>query len=179
LTHDSGQRRAPTRLFAKDELSVLDTAANIAAELVSEAFGPDFGDFRQWPVDIRPFGEIAPSEQRHDVLAQLFRYARQGSVPLGGSPDYWRVCLYDPVIMATVKRENLLLPPMLSYILTHELIHVSRFIRFKAIFGLDEEVRSEEEEIVHRQTAHVLGNVAMEGMGDVLSLFRDRHLKID
>jgi hypothetical protein len=170
---------APDSFFSSEDLRDLDLASHLAADLVSEAYGLDFGDFRQWPVDIRHYPQLSEAEKRRDVLAQLLRYRRQDAVPTAGRPDFWRVCLYDPVILSTARRELLTLRPLLCYVLTHEFIHISRFIRFMELFGLDLDVRAKEEDIVHRQTAELLGRLALDDLAPVLSLFRDRHCPLD
>jgi hypothetical protein len=158
--------------FGSDELRELDLAVNLAAELVSENFGPDFGDFRQWPVDIRHYPQLSSEEKRTDVLAQLFRYARQNALPRGGRSDLWRVCLYDPAILATMERERFSFKPLLCYVVTHELIHVSRFLRFMELFSQDPLARSKEEIIVHGLTAELLARQPIEGLCSVLDYFK-------
>jgi hypothetical protein len=82
------------------------------------------------------------------------------------------------VILGAVVRENLNLPALLCYVLTHELIHVSRFSRFMELFALDEAQRTKEEQIVHQSTASVLGNLALDGLDRVLKLFGDHCLTL-
>jgi hypothetical protein len=176
---DRDQRQADRHVFGHEELRELDSATSLAADLVSEASGLDFGNFRQCPVDVRHFPQLRPEEIRGDVLAQLFRYARQDAVPRGGRPDFWRVCLYDPVILAARERERLALRPLLCYVVTHEFVHVSRFLRFMELFGLDQEARAREEEIVHAQTRDLLAPLALEGLGEVLGLFVERRVTLD
>ncbi|MDR1676863.1 MAG: hypothetical protein LBS44_00545, partial [Deltaproteobacteria bacterium] len=94
----TSQNPAQRLFFSSQELKELDLAVHLAGELVSEAFSLDFGDYRQWPVDVRHFPQLTDEEKRSDVLAQLFRYSRHNTLPKGGRPDFWRVCLYDPVI---------------------------------------------------------------------------------
>ncbi|MDR0354292.1 MAG: hypothetical protein LBJ64_00915 [Deltaproteobacteria bacterium] len=165
--------------FSPTHLHELDLAANLAADLVSEAYDLDFGNFRQWPVDIRHYPQLSDEEKRYDVLAQLFRYSRHDAVPKGGQPDFWRVCLYDPVILAAMEREALDLHSLLCYILTHELIHVSRFIRFMELFGLDKAARAREEEIVHAETVLLLSKLNKTALTPVLSLFQTGRLALD
>jgi hypothetical protein len=165
--------------FGPGHLSELDSASRLAGELVSEAFGLDFTDFRQWPVDIRHYPQLSEDEKRSDVLAQLFRYSRPDPVLKAGKCDFWRICLYDPVILKAVSREQLSLHALLCYVLTHEFIHISRFIRFMELFSLDPQERSNEEAIVHRQTEAILNNKAIAGLERVLKHYRKRHLPVD
>ncbi len=168
------------RVFNQDEIPVLDRAWLLARSLVAEAFRLDLEDFRSWPVDIKRYPELAPEEMAEGVFAQLFRYLRPGPVVRGGRPDYYRICLYDPVILAAVAKEpGLMLEPLLTYVLTHEFIHVARFARFMELFSLGEEARRAEEEIVHRETFRLLRPVTLPGLDLVLDLYRNHRLPVD
>ncbi|MDR1298519.1 MAG: hypothetical protein LBO05_14405 [Deltaproteobacteria bacterium] len=171
-------RGEPPRCFQERDLAVLDSASRMAFELVSEACGPDFFDVGRVPVDVRHFPQLLDSEKRGGVLAQLLCYSRTHSVTRG-RPAYWRVCLYDPAILKTCLREKLDLLPLLSYVLTHELVHVSRFSKFLELFGLDEAARFREEVIVHRQTADLMETLSLPGMDGVLTLFREHPRTLD
>jgi hypothetical protein len=171
----------PAACFGPDHLFELDRAVHVAGELVSEAYGLDLGDFRQWPVDVRHWPQLTERERpaRGSVLAQLFRYGRQGAVLLAGRGDFWRVCLYDPAILAVAGRESLGLQSLLCYVLTHEFIHVARFIRFMELFGLDRSRRQAEEALVHRETERLLAGLSIPGLERVRDLYRHRSLPLD
>jgi hypothetical protein len=147
---------------------------------VAEDFKLDFEDFRAWPVDIKRFPELTPEELTEGVFAQLFRYFRPGPVVAGGRPDYYRICLYDPEILRAVADEpGLTLEPLLTYVLTHEFIHVARFARFMGLFEAGAESRRAEEEIVHRETFRLLNKMSMPGLNLVLDLYRNHRLPVD
>jgi hypothetical protein len=166
--------------FEAGELIELDLAVHLAADLVSEAFDLDFGDYRQWPVDVRHYPQLSEEEKRGDVLAQLFRYCRQNVLPREGRNDFWRVCLYDPVILSTKERERFSLKPLLCYVITHEFIHISRFVRFMELFAQDQNARSREETIVHDLTGQLLAKQPIEDLNPVLSYFKaGRHILDD
>jgi hypothetical protein len=165
--------------FGPRHLIDLDSATRLAGELVSEAFGLDFTNFKQWPVDIRHYPQLSEEEMRSDVLAQLFRYNRTGPVLKTSKTDFWRICLYDPVILKAAERDELSLHALLCYVLTHEFIHISRFIRFMELFSLDHNQRALEETIVHRQTELILSNKSIVGLDKVLSHYREHHLPVD
>ncbi|MDR2302133.1 MAG: hypothetical protein LBF38_08860 [Deltaproteobacteria bacterium] len=165
--------------FGQRELYQLDAAVHLAADLVSEEFQLDFGDFRQWPVDVRHYPQLSEEEKRTDVLAQLFRYVKQNSLPRGGGRDFWRVCLYDPVILATKDRENFTLKPLLLYVITHEFIHISRFVRFMELFTPDLKSRQREEDIVHELTEKLLFKQPIENLSPVLEYFKACRYALD
>ena len=163
-----------------DQILVVDRAWMLARSLVAEAFRLDFEDFRSWPVDIKLFPELAAEEMAEGVFAQLFRYLRPGPVVVGGRPDYYRICLYDPTILQAVDQEpGLALEPLLAYILTHEFIHVARFAKFMELFSLAEKDRGAEEEIVHRETFRLLRKITLPGLELVLNLYENHRLPVD
>lgn len=168
------------RIFNLDEILLLDRAWGLASSVVADDFRFDFEDFNSWPVDIKRYPELRPEEQIKGVFAQLFRYARPGPVVTAGRPDYYRICLYDPAILAAVTKEpGLELEALLVYILTHELIHVARFAKFMELFSLSPEGRRSEEEIVHRETFRLLRKINLRGLDLVLSLYQNHRLPVD
>ncbi|MDR1545258.1 MAG: hypothetical protein LBU12_00780 [Deltaproteobacteria bacterium] len=175
----TGHAMASAACFDHQHLIVLDSAAHLAGELISEAYGLNFYDFRQWPVDVRHYPQLSEAEKRTDVLAQLFRYARGGPDASGGRSDYWRVCLYDPAILAAVNRESVGLYPLLCYVLTHEFLHVARFARFIELFSLDPAQRAHEEAAVHQETEKLLAKVVVPGLPAILKLYQNNLLSID
>lgn len=170
-----------TETFSREQILVLDQAWILARSLVAEAFRLDFHDFRSWPVDIKRFEELAPEELAEGVFAQLFRYQRlAGPVVLGARPDFYRICLYDPAILAALDKEkDLDLEALLTYILTHEFIHVARFAKFMELFSVDNEARAAEEEIVHRETFRILEKLALPALDLVLKLYQNHRLPLD
>ena len=168
------------RVFNSEEILLLDQAWELARSLVADVFRLDFGDFRSWPVDVKRYPELVPEEMAPGVFAQLFRYLRPGPVVVGGRPDYYRICLYDPAILQAVDEEpGLTLPPLLAYVLTHEFIHVARFAKFMELFDLDAEHRRIEEEIVHRETFSLLRKRSLPGLDMVLNLYQSHRLPVD
>ncbi|MDR1043824.1 MAG: hypothetical protein LBP33_01740 [Candidatus Adiutrix sp.] len=166
--------------FSQHEILSLDRAWLLARSLVADDFGLDFEDFRSWPVDIKRFPELTPGELAEGVFAQLFRYFRSGPGLRGARPDYYRICLYDPAILKAVAQEpGLDLEALLTYILTHEFIHVARFAKFMELFNIGEEARQAEEEIVHRETFRLLSKVKLAGLDLVLELYQKHRLPID
>jgi len=168
------------RIFSDDDIIILDRAWLLAQSLAADEFRLDFDDFRSWPVDIKRYSELAPEEMADGVFAQLFRYLRPGPVVRGARPDYYRVCLYDPTILAAVDAEpGLGLEPLLTYILTHEFIHVARFAKFMELFSAGDRVRAAEEEIVHQETFRLLRKITLPGLDQVLALYKNHRLPVD
>lgn len=169
-----------SRVFNTEQRQLLDRAWTLAQSLVAEAFRLDFHDLGSWPVDIKLYSELAPEEMAEKVFAQLLRYHRPGAVVWGERPVYYRICLYDPVILVALDQEpELDLEALLTYILTHEFIHVARFAKFMELFDLDDPRRRLEEEVVHQETSRLLHPVVRKGLGLVLELYKDHRLPMD
>ncbi|MDR1396022.1 MAG: hypothetical protein LBK52_07630 [Deltaproteobacteria bacterium] len=164
--------------FDAEDLKILDQAVHLAGDLVSEEFQLDLANFRQWPVDVRHFPQLFESEIVSDVLAQVLCYRRQ--TPLQSRrPDFYRVCLYDPSILSAALRESVPLLTLLAYVLTHEFIHVARFIRFLELFSLDRSQRETEERLVHQNTRRLLGGRSLPELDRVMELFVQSRLPLD
>jgi hypothetical protein len=164
--------------FDSEHLLILDQAAHLAGDLVSEAFQLDLTNYRQWPVDTRHYPELSPDEIVPGVLAQALCYRRRRQLP-SQKPDFYRVCLYDPVILEASEREKIPLPTLLTYVLTHEYIHVARFIRFMELVCLAPEQRAKEEKLVHAQTRELLAGRDLLGLTELLDLFSLNRLALD
>ncbi|MDR2724806.1 MAG: hypothetical protein LBC90_01810 [Candidatus Adiutrix sp.] len=166
--------------FSPAQTLLLDRACLLARTLVAEDFRLDFEDFRAWPVDVKHLPELAPEELAEGVFAQLFRYFRPGPVVAGARPDYYRICLYDPEILRAVAAEpGLALEALLTYVLTHEFIHVARFVKFMGLFEAEAENRRAEEKIVHEETFRLLSKISLPGLDLVLDLYRNHRLPVD
>jgi hypothetical protein len=172
--------QACAAVFSPDQILILDRARILARSLVADEYRLDFEDFRSWPVDIKRYPELSPEERAEGVFAQLFRYQRLGSVFWSGRTAFYRVCLYDPAILAAVAGEpGLDLEALLTYVLTHEFIHVARFAKFIELFDQDEIRRRAEEEIVHQETFRLLRQVSLPGLDQVLDSYRRHRLPVD
>jgi hypothetical protein len=164
--------------FEPRHLIILDQAAHLAADLVAEEFNLDLNNFRQWPVDVRHYPDLAAAEIVPGVLAQVLCYRRE-AILQSQKPDFYRVCLYDPDILSAADREKLPLLSLLAYILTHEFIHIARFIRFLELFSLAPDQRAKEEALVHSQTNLLLSGRNLPNLNQVMDLFQQKHLPLD
>jgi hypothetical protein len=121
-------------------------------------------------VDTRHYPELAPDEIVPVVLAQVLCYRRRRQPP-SQKTDCYRVHLYDPVILKASEREKIPLPTSLTYVLTHEYIHVARFIRFMELVRLAPEQRAKEEKLVNAQTRELLAGRDLLGLTKLLDHF--------
>ena len=70
--------------------------------------------------------------------------------------DLFRICLQDHRILVAARELKLGLRSLLTYVLTHELVHVVRFGQRLQIVDLAQDLRSNEERMVERTTRTIL-----------------------
>jgi hypothetical protein len=112
-----------------------------------------------YPFEVVTLGDMAGDERAEDALAHLLIYERPRA---RGVEHLYRICLQDDVILrrsqeaAGLAREGAL-GALLSYVLTHELVHVVRFQRGEQRFDeADRRSRDREEQRVHQLTLDLL-----------------------
>ncbi len=126
-------------------------------------------EFFHFSYDALTEQDIPADALRDGVFAETFSYTH-GDTP----EEFYRIHLFDhPILMAVSTRSNApALYPFLLYILTHELIHISRLSRLGLENPSDEE-REREEETVHRLTRDVLApesSLPLEQVADLYHL---------
>ena len=145
-------------------------ATLIAEEVTSDFFRLTESEWARHPFEVATLREVRGGEHPGRALAHLVYYekdprARRRARDLG---RLWRICLNDPRILERSQGSARLFP-LLTYIMTHELVHIARFSRYQYSPLLGR--RDEEEARVHRITGEILSGVRIPGMGRVLDSF--------
>jgi hypothetical protein len=70
--------------------------------------------------------------------------------------DFYRICLQDNRILDAARETEMRLGPLLTYVLTHELVHVVRFGQQLQRVDLPYELRQHEERRVEKTTRAIL-----------------------
>lgn len=164
--------------FGADELGLLEEAMQVAEDRVSDYYHLTHAGWAQYPYEIRTGKELTPPEVSEAALAQVLRL-RQPLRPGRLRPwDFYRICVQDHNLLDLVDRERVrpLMLPLLTYVLTHELVHVVRFYKFLHLFDSDPAQRVAEETRVHRISAEILGRVQLPNLGQVLNLYEEHGL---
>ncbi len=146
-----------------------------ARELTGDFFHLGAEEARGMPVEVRTLADLEEYEIHADeVLAYIARYGYSDS-RFGRKRDLYQINLQDHNILQSLKRpgEGLRFSPLVLYVLTHELIHVVRFVKFLASFHQSETDRWQEEQRVHAVTHSILSRVPLSGMDAVLRKYRD------
>jgi hypothetical protein len=164
------------RYFNKQALERVDKTVLMAEELVNNFFKLSAGHWLKNWYDIKTAKDLTLHEQVCGPFAQVVKYeGRKKEVPLGSSSfSLYKVCLQDMAILSIVeKEEGLLLDPFLLYILTHELVHVARFIRFEHRYENvgEANLTMAEERKVHCLTHTILRRVSISGLSQVFNFY--------
>jgi hypothetical protein len=166
------------KIFNNAELGVLDEALKVAEDRVSDHYHLTQTAWAQYPYEVRTGAELLPLEMSENALAQVLRL-RQPLRPGRLRPwDFYRICVQDHNLLDLMERESVghLLLPLMTYVLTHELVHVVRFYKFLHLFDSDPSLRAEEEALVHRISTGILGQVKLPNLDRVLNLYETHGL---
>jgi hypothetical protein len=162
--------------FADAQIRRLGSLVKLSRELTGDHFKMGHEEALRVPYEIRTLEKLADSEiHESGVLADIARY--QYTEPrFGRKRDLYRVNLQDHNILAVLGRRprELNFSPLVLYVLTHEIIHVIRFVKFMAPFHQDAGERSPEERTVHALTRSILSHIPLRGMKTVLDHY-ERH----
>jgi len=168
--------------FTAQQLEIVNEAAQMAEELVSNHYKMSTHQWLQRRYDIRTLADLSEAEIVSGPFAQIVRYEGiHRDQSLGSAVyDLYKICLMDHAILQTlVEKPHLQLLPFMLYIITHELIHVVRFSNFQQYFNAPAEERSAEEQRVHAKTHEILQPIRIDGMGTVLEFYGEWRIPYD
>ena len=168
----------PQKYFNSEDMVIVDQAVIVAEDVISDHYHLTFSSWGKYRYDIKTLRNLNPAEIADEAFAQIVRL---------GHPDWpsgmrvgelYRICLQDQNILRALRRDpNLQLLPLLTYVVTHELIHVVRFYKFHQFFDANEEEREAEESRVHELTFNLLRPVGIKQMPMVFEFYENhRHL---
>ena len=122
-------------VFSADDLSQVLAAADIAEEVISDHFHLTSSHWSRHRYELRTGVDLEDHERCRGAFAQVLRYAvsRDQIRP----SDVFRICVQDHNILAALGIDSSRwLFPLMTYVLTHELLHVVRFARFLQLLPL-------------------------------------------
>ena len=161
--------------FDKAQMHIVNHAVAMAEELVSNYYKMSLNQWLRPKYDIKTIAELNPDEIVDGPYAQLVRYQgqRKGSSLGSSSYDFYKICIQDHTILATLRqRPELSLDAFCLYIVTHELIHIVRFSKFLQNFNASADEKLAEEKRVHRITYQILSEVPMPEMQHVMAYYQ-------
>ena len=157
-------------------------AVAVAEEATTNAYKMSSAEWRGRRYDVKTLAELKPNEIVHGPFAQIIRYVgRKTDTSLSSSQyDFYKICLQDHTILSTLtKAPKLRLYPFTLYIVTHELIHVIRFMKFLQAFEASDEEKMLEEVRVHEKTKAILKPARVPGMDTVFDFYRAWQAPLD
>jgi hypothetical protein len=165
-------------MFNSPNLKKVEDAVLLSEELVNNYYKMSSEQWLKNRYDVKTAKDLAPNEIVDGPFAQVMKYeGRKKEFPLGSSSfSFYTICLQDRRILLTVEgNKDLLLEPFLIYILTHELVHVIRFLKFDQRYEkpLRPDHTLEEERLVHNLTYKILSPVKVIGLETVFKFYKD------
>jgi len=161
-------------------MRTVEQAVAVSEEVISDHFHLTISHWKKYRYDIKTLKELTRDEIVLDVFAQIRRYARPGPPDGLRLGDFFRICLQDHNILTALERETGLdLLPLLTYVVTHELLHVIRFYKFFQFFDVDEAQRADEEVRVHHLTYDLLRKQKLPGMEMIFDFYADHRRTAD
>lgn len=159
--------------FGQSQLRILAKMLSLAREIAGEHYKLSGEELARLPVEIRTLADLQEFEiHSGEVLAYIARYGYEDP-RLGRVKDLYRVNVQDHNILdrLIVDEGGIEFSPLLLYVLTHELIHVIRFIKFLTPFHQGDSDKLLEERRVHALTRKLLRKIPLNGMDKVLDKY--------
>ena len=166
------------RMFKESDLEVLSEALHIAEDKTSDFFKFSPALWKKNQYDIKTIKSLASD----DISAYALAVLRKGTTkePTGWKSkekDFYCIYLQDHQILHAVERDReLTLLPFLTYIFTHELVHIVRFGSFLQRYNVSGAIREKEEEIVHGVTFDILKSLKLKRMDYVLNAYQGHRI---
>jgi hypothetical protein len=147
----------PSLYFNPSELRLVRRVQRRAANLVSDYYRIAPREWQRMLYEVKTLRALDLSEVADAALAQTVCYEfRREAGPLVLEGDVYRICLQDDRILDLARSTETRLESLLTYVLTHELIHVVRFGQQLQRIDLPDELRPNEERRVEQTTRAIL-----------------------
>lgn len=157
--------------FNPVQMEIVRQARDRAARLVTDYYRVAPREWRQMRYEVKTLRLLDSSEVTDRALAQTlcYEFRREAGPALLEEGDLYRICLQDHCILRAAERGRVELGPLLTYVLTHELVHVVRFGQRLQRLDLAVELRPQEEERVEKTTRAILAKSSDPDLELVLS----------
>ncbi|MBF0227641.1 MAG: hypothetical protein HQK76_19510 [Desulfobacterales bacterium] len=164
--------------FSNDEIKIVSESVSIAEDRVSNFYKMSSNEWVKLQYDIRTLKDLLPDEISNGHFAQILRYTGKKNNKLlpSFSFDHFRVCIQDHSIISTlINKNNIRLLPFMIYVVTHELVHIVRFMKFRQFFFAPDKTKEAEEIFVNKKTYEILSDMKISGIQDVLDFYAFSH----
>jgi hypothetical protein len=172
------------KYFNKKQLGILGDALDIAEDMTSNYYRLSLSHWKRNPFDVKTLSNLLGEDIKDNAFALLKKYMAPGNgerEPIYKGRELYLICLQDHQILQALQRDRYLkLLPLLSYILTHELVHIVRFCKFNARFDTQEEnSRTKEEKVVHQTTYEILKGLSLPNLSYILGSYNPDRVNLD
>ena len=152
--------------FNPSQLRIVRQARARAAALVSKYYCVAPREWQQMPYEVKTLRALDRSEVTDAALAQTvcYNFRREAGSLVLKEGDLYRICLQDHRILDAMRHTRLKLGSLLTYVLTHELVHVVRFGQRLQRIDLPVELRDDEERKVEKTTRTILAKADDDGL---------------
>lgn len=162
----------PKKSFTAQQLDIVSQAVSISEEVVSDTYYLTISKWKQYRYEIKTLTNLELREIINNDFAQIVRVGRKAPPGELRELDFYRICIQDHNILSGRQREpDLIFLPLLTYVVTHELLHIVRFYRFDQNFEASAKERGEEEVRVHQLTYDLLDQVKLADMQVILDYY--------
>jgi hypothetical protein len=157
--------------FGREHTPLLDEALYVAEHTCADYFKLGGAGWKALRFELGTRSTLWPGEGTPLALAKLARYEPAHPRLPSAAGHLYRICLQDGPILRLARRDDLDLAGLLTYVLTHELVHIVRFNRFEHLFEAAPGERSAEERRVHQITYDILRPLRAPGLSAVLERY--------
>lgn len=156
--------------FSSHQTGIATRAAKLAANLVTDYYRIAPREWMRMPYEVKTLRSLEASEVVDHALAHTlcYRYRREAGSMVLDEGELYRICLQDHRILTAADATNTRLSALLTYVLTHEFVHVVRFGQRLQSVELPSELRGDEESKVESTTRRILTKA---GLSEIVSAF--------
>lgn len=161
--------------FNKRQRLWVGEALELAEFLAEKNLQVNLADVQRYFYDLQTLKYLRGPEKTDQALAQVckYEYSSPRATWRAQKKVFYRICLQDDKILRAAAWESpLFLKALLLYIITHELIHVIRFIEDPRRFHMGIKERKNEEKDVHRLTYYFLKGLNDPQVNNLLVRYR-------
>ncbi len=157
--------------FNSIQMKAVHTAKRRAGDLITDYYRVAPREWRQMPYEVKTLKALDSTEITDEALAQTLCYGiRREAGPLVlEEGELYRICLQDHRILGAARDTRARLDALLTYVLTHELVHVVRFGQRLQAIDLPYDLRLHEEQRVERTTRAILAKTHDPEISRILS----------
>jgi len=158
--------------FDPVQLALVDEARQQASALVTEYYRLAPREWQRMRYEVRTLRLLDDSEVSDSALAQTlcYEFKRQAGASVLDEGQLFRICLQDHRILDAARRADVPLRPLLTYVLTHEFVHVVRFGQQMQRIDLPEDLRGDEEQRVEVNTRVILDQARDPALRSILAI---------